>query len=442
VRLSLHAGVAASAALPGVATLAGCGSASNDSKVHALASRRSAPLGDGAQASKQRHRLRAGVLASLAGAIILGALTSPSSVMARTDQASHGMPSRIQAIIAAKKQYGQYHRIQPPIDIPALPARPPTGENLLITTCPVAVCQDVTNAAAQAAEALGWNVTQVDLPLTGPQPLIDMWQQVLQNPPDLMAYEGTEPDSQVQSYIDAAGADGVKIVDLAPKGTVISPSGPIYAEVNGSGVLALSGQLIGDAIVDNAPRGRGNVVWITDPTKAFFVPAQTALTNVVTGAGGKVDTLDISLNDVGSAVPGEVVDYVRTHPNVKYLAFALNDMTQGVPAALKAAGLAGRVKIISRAPSSSAIGDIRSGAQWAAVTEEVPSAGWRSIDQLARLVEGVSMTDAISDPVGWHMIIDKSNVGTDPDGPAVPGFPDSFLTAWHVNLAKATGTRR
>ncbi len=352
--------------------------------------------------------------------------------MASPDRHPHREPSRVRPIAAAKREYAKYHRVQPSIDIPALPSRPPAGKSLLVTTCPVAVCHLVSDPAAQAAQALGWNVTQVELPLTGLQPLVNMWQQVLHNPPDLMAYEGTAPDSQVQPYIDAAGAAGVKIVDLAPKGTIISPNGPIYAEVNGTNVLTLSGQLMGDAIVNNAPRGRGDVAWITDPTRAFFVPAQTALTNVVTSAGGTVDTLNISLTDVGIGVPGEVVAYVRAHPCVKYLAFALNDMTQGVPAALKAAGLAGRVKIISRAPSPSAISDIRSGAQWAAVTEEVPSAGWRSIDQLARLVEGVPMTNDISNPVGWHMIIDKSNVGPDPAGPSVPGYPDAFLKAWHL----------
>jgi ribose transport system substrate-binding protein len=392
--------------------------------------------------SRPWRRSRNGVLASVASAILLGALTSPSIATASLERNSHGKPShaqtfvavkRLRAIVAAKKEYSKYHKVQPRINIPALPSRPPSGENLLITTCAVAVCQEVTNPAAQAAKALGWNVTQVGLALTGPQPVIDMWQQVLQHPPDLMAYEGTVPDSQVQTYIDAAAAAGVKIVDLAPKGTVPSPNGPIYSEVNGPNVLTLSGKLMGDAVVDNAPRGRGDVVWITDPTKAFFVPAQTALTKIVKSAGGTVDTLGVSLTDAGTGVPGKVVDYVRAHPEVKYLAFALNDLTQGVPAALHAAGLARRVKIISRAPSPSAISDIRSGAQWATVAEEVPSAGWRSIDQLARIAEGVPMTDDIADPVGWHMIITKSNVGTRPAGPSAPGFPDAFLKAWHLN---------
>lgn len=387
-----------------------------------------------ARASTSRLRGRGAVLAGVVSVVTLAGFMSPAVAAASAGGVSRGESAREQAIDVAQVEYAKYHRVQAPIAIPVLPSPPPTGKNLLITTCAVTVCKVVSDAAAVAANKLGWNVNTVILPLGAGQAqgLTDMWNHVIANPPDLMAYEGTLPDSQVQPLIDQAAAKGVKIVDLAPKGTIISPTGPIYAEVNSPDVLALSGRLMGDSIVQDARRHRDHVVWITDPTRAFFVPAQTALTKVVTSAGGTVDTLGISLSDVGIGVPGKIVAYILAHPHLKYLAFALNDMTAGVPTALKAAGLANRVKIVSRAPSASAISDIQSGAQWKSVTEEVASAGWRSIDQLARLVEGVPMTADISNPVGWHMIIDKSNVGTNSTGPSVPGFPSSFLTAWHI----------
>lgn len=340
--------------------------------------------------------------------------------------------SHLVAAKAARTEYAKYHRTQPGLDIPVLAARPPSGKRLMVSTCPVAVCHLTTDPAVASATRLGWTVKEVELPLTGVQPVIAFWEQVLAERPDAVVYEGTVPDSQVQAYIDRAAAAGVKIVDAAPKGTVVSSSGPIYAQVNGPSVLALSGRLMGDAVVTSSRHRHARAVWITDPTRAFFAPAQAAFTSVLTSTGGSVDTLGIALADVGIGVPGAVVSYVKAHPHVRYLAFALNDMTAGVPAALKAAGLDKKVKIISRAPSPAGIKDIQTGRQWASVTEEVESAGWRNVDQLVRILTGVPLTADLSDPVGWHMIIDRSNVGTSVGGPQVPGFPSAFLAAWHL----------
>jgi ribose transport system substrate-binding protein len=380
-----------------------------------------------------------------AAAVVLAGV--PSSAVARAHHHPHGpshgsshghghphQPSpQEQAVAAAKAEYASYHKTQAPLAIPVLPARPPAGKTMVISTCAVAVCHLSTDPAVTAASMLGWTVKQVELPLSGPQPLIDLWQSVIADPPDLMVYYGYLPISTVQTYVDQAAALGVKIVDIAPKGTVVSASGPVRAEVNGPGVLRLSGQLMADAVVKDACRGKARTVWVTDPTRSFFLPAQTAFTDVITKTGGSVDTLSVALANIGTTIPGQVVDYVRTHPDVEYLAFALNDLTAGVPAALKAAHLDKRVKIIARAPTPAAVADIQHGDQWAAVTEEVETAGWRNIDQLARLAEGVAIPSDLVDPVGWHMIVDRSNIGTNPAGPAVPGFPDAFLKAWHLS---------
>lgn len=380
-------------------------------------------------------RVRRIVTMSSVAAVALVAGLQGSSMAAAQHQhpgRGHHHSPHFLAAQAARAEYAKFHKKQAGLDIPVLASAPPSGKRLMVSTCPVAVCHLTTDPAVASAKKLGWTVEEVELPLTGAQPVIDFWKKVLVELPDAVVYEGTVPDAQVQSYIDQAGAAGIKIVDAAPKGTVISPNGPIYAQVNGPGVLALSGRLMGDAVVTSSRHKHAHSVWITDPTRAFFNPAQAAFTAVLTATGGSVDTLGIALADVGVGVPGAVVSYVKAHPHVRYLAFALNDMTAGVPEALKQAGLGKRVKIISRAASPAGIKDIQTGKQWASVTEEVESAGWRNVDQLVRVLTGVPMSTDLSDPVGWHMIIDESNVGAAANGPQVPGFPSAFLRAWHL----------
>ena len=280
---------------------------------------------------------------------------------------------------------------------------------------------------AQAAGLLGWKVKMINVGLS-PQAVVSAWQQILQAPPDLLAYGEIVPDAVVSKQISEAASKKIPIVELAPEQVTdsASPTGPVYAQVSGTPDFAESGRLMGDAVVADAGIG-AKTVWITDPTLAIFKPAEAAFAAVVKAAGGSVDVLNVSENQIGQEIPSQVVSYVQSHPDVKYLAFSLNDFTAGVPEALKAANLENQVKIVSRAPSAANIRDIQTGAQWLTVVEETAAAGWRSVDQLARVVMGVPISHELANPVGWHQIIDKSNVGTKPVVPQTPGTPRGVL---------------
>jgi ABC-type sugar transport system substrate-binding protein len=125
------------------------------------------------------------------------------------------------------------------------------------------------------------------------------------------------------------------------------------------------------------------------------------------------------------------VSFVQRHPEIKYLAFALNDFTVGVPEALKAAGVAAKVKIVSRAPQLPNLKAIADGDQYAAVADEDVAGGLRGLDGLARALVGDPLDPCCRFPDGWHQIYRKNTV--DPSKPsATPGVPDSFLKAWRI----------
>jgi hypothetical protein len=385
----------------------------------------------------RRARVNAGRCVATMGIVLAVAAVlagcGSSSEGSGTSTSKHGSATAERAVAAAKAVFAQYVKPQPPITVPALPSRPPTGKTIVVMTCPILACVETTDPAVAAAKALGWKVTQVNQAVTGPQAGISAWQQVLANPPQLIAYGEVYPDSQLQKYITEAGAKGIKIAEIAPEGPVaLSAKGPIVSEVSGAPVFGTSGRLMGEAVVANAGVG-AQTAFFTDPTHPTFLPTQDAFTKVVTQAGGSVQVVDFSLANIGTKVASQVVSYVQSHPTIKYLAFVLNDATAGVPEALKAAGLSGRVKIISRNPSPANIKDIQTGAQWATVLEEVGSSGYRAIDQLARAVMGVPISPQLRDPDGWHMIITKSNVGQSTTVPPTPGSPAAFLKAWHLS---------
>jgi ribose transport system substrate-binding protein len=57
--------------------------------------------------------------------------------------------------------------------------------------------------------------------------------------------------------------------------------------------------------------------------------------------GCKVGVLNVSVTDVGTALPGKLVSYLQAHPDVKYVRAYYGDQFIGVPAALSSAGLQG-----------------------------------------------------------------------------------------------------
>jgi ABC-type sugar transport system substrate-binding protein len=346
------------------------------------------------------------------------------------DGTSAPVGSSSAAITAAKAEFVKYLKPQPAIVVPELPSKPPTGLSVTITGCPLPVCVSLTSPAVEAAKTLGWKVAFLQVGLT-PQAYQASLNQVLQSPPRLAAITSVTPDSFVSRELAAIARTGTEIAEIAPAGDNPSTGGPVKAAVNGAPEMAESGRLMGDAVV--ADGGKASSVFVWDSSfSSIWGPVKRNFTDVVAGAGGTVDVLDVSQANIGKSIPTQVTSYLQAHPNVRYVAFALSDLDAGVPQALRAAGLSSRVKLISRGPSITTLKDIADGDEWATVGEEDPSNGYRVIDQLARLVMNVPLSGDLRNPAGWHQIFIRSNVPGTSSVPTPPGYPEAFLAAWHL----------
>jgi hypothetical protein len=348
-----------------------------------------------------------------------------------TENAAETEGSGNAAVKAAEAEFAEYAKEQPPIEIPVLPKKPESGKTLTITTCPLPVCKSETEPAKEAAEELGWKVTTIEGALT-PQAYQTTMSQVATNPGEMVAISPVLPNSFIKEQLDELKAKEIPIVQMAPAGDNPSPKGPVLAAVTGPPQFAKSGQLMGDAVV-NDKKGAAKTVFIWDKALAgFWQPTLDEFKKVVEGAGGSVEVLEVSQEQIGKSIPTAVVSYVQAHPEVEYLAFALSDLATGVPQSLAASGLNEQVKILSRAPQATNIENIANGTEWLTVAEENVSAGYRSIDQLARILQGVELGE-LENPAGWHQIIDAENAGNYTEGVPTPkGFPEVFQEAWHL----------
>ncbi|TYB48212.1 sugar ABC transporter substrate-binding protein [Actinomadura chibensis] len=374
-------------------------------------------------------RLSTPVAALAAGALCLALAACGGDGGAEAD--GGGTSAAAKAVIAdAEAAFAKYTRPQPAAPVPALPAPAPRGKRLAVVTCALPVCVTLSDGAEEAARKLGWTVTTLQSNST-PQGFVSVMDQVAANPPDALAYIPAVPDSSIRPQLAKLQAAGTKITEISPQTAALTPNGPVQAVVFGQNDAALTGTLMGQAVVADAD-GPVKSVFVWDPSfTGSWGPIKDAYQKVLKGAGRPAGVLEVSNANIGKTVPSQIVSYLQAHPGTRYVALAVVDYNAGLDAALRAAGLAGKVKILSRAADAASLKAIQAGTQWASIGLELGAAGYRAIDQLIRLMTGVPLGDR-ADAAGWQQIYVKGNVTQTSDKPEPPDYARTYLTAWRA----------
>jgi ribose transport system substrate-binding protein len=89
----------------------------------------------------------------------------------------------------------------------------------------------------------------------------------------------------------------------------------------------------------------------------------------------------------GTTAPGTVVADLRAHPATNVAVFVSLQIAQGLPAAMRAAGLPG-ILTVGRGPIPGNLQDIKNGALTAALAIGAPVSTWTAVDSAPRLLEG------------------------------------------------------
>jgi ABC-type sugar transport system substrate-binding protein len=365
------------------------------------------------------------VAAALAIAACGSSASGAPSSAGRTGNATSGGDSP--GVASAKALVAQYSRPQAPLSIPPVLRQPTAGLNFTFVGCTVPGCDESDITAA--AQALRWHLNFIPYDVDSPQTFVAAFNQALQSSPAVFGYTGALPNDLVTSQLNEFASRHI------PTATVASTSG-LSDGVAGcyfcSPQFELDGKLMADIVAANAGSPQ-EIGYVTDPTlqKTSFAPVYQGFVSEIerTIPGSKIDIVDTSLDAPAAQNGSTVVSYVSSHPNVKYLVVAVAALTAGIPQALAQAGLAGKVKIVTRLLQTSNLAQVESGQIFASVASEDKTGNWRLIDALVRLSEGQKVYDP--EPVGWHQIITKQNVSAsmtlEPQG-----FPSAFLKAWHV----------
>lgn len=287
----------------------------------------------------------------------------------------------------------------------------------------------------EAATALGMKVQRVNIGAT-PDTVASGMDEVVRAKPDAVVVVGFDPQTFWSKQAKTLAAAGVPTVGL---GYIACDEvrDPCEADEAGSTLALVAtpeaeafGKLQAATIIAHS-KGSAQAVYFGDPQLGNSpIIAEAFTERMEQCAACSADTVDLSAADIGTKVPGQVVSYLQSHPDVKYVSLQFGDFAIGLPQALKAAGL-GDVRITSQASSKAQFDDISAGgAQIADIPVPYGYLSYVAADSIARLLVDQELTaEQVAMPL---MVMTEENLDVSDGGywPGVQEYEAQFRALW------------
>jgi ABC-type sugar transport system substrate-binding protein len=338
---------------------------------------------------------------------------------------------------AAEEELEQY--LTPPEGIPLtdeLESCPEEGKTIVVTENPQAVTRKTNDGLEAGAQLLGWTVVREPVG-TGPEDPQRAFDAALDRNPDAVLVSGN-PSSTFREQLDRATAAGVPVL-ISDNGEDVGVSGTTYTigldDFNQTG-------LWGKMNADYAAAQGAEHVLIVDLSlypilHAWAEGAAAELAEIAPDTA--VTTLDAQITDlVAGEIPARIVSEIQRNPDIDWVLLALGDMTTGLDAALRAAGLAEQVSIGGESASTANVAALQEGTEdaWTGFAAEIH--GMYRIDALARIFAGDDPTGNESYSELPTQLMTPDNIGDAPlddEGyyVGVPDYLDHFEGIWKAN---------
>jgi ribose transport system substrate-binding protein len=384
-----------------------------------------------------RKRIWFGSTAVLAA--ILAVMTACSSSggtatgSSSTAVGSSGSPTLSGGVAQAKANVAAAENF--PTTIPVtdpLPSKPPTGKTIVFLQCEEQSCPLEGQGLQAAARTVGWNVKILNFQAVNPATLVTALKTALQYHPVATVFSGVPQDvwKFVQPAYKVAGAVIIpSALATEPTGEAVLP-GRNYAQAESD-----LGSLLADAVIANADGEPAESLLVSVPAYTVYLPLVAAYKDETAKLcpGCKADELDLTLPQLQAGdLDSAVVSAVKRNPSIKYIVSVNGAFIDGLPDALKSAGLEGRYKIVSGKGASLDQQNVLDGKELETVNSSFLMAGWQDMDEAIRYAMGLPI------PAGDHrvvpLLLTKDNIGTPADSYDRPiDYAAQFEKLWLVN---------
>jgi ribose transport system substrate-binding protein len=234
----------------------------------------------------------------------------------------------------------------------------------------------------------------------------------------------------------------IPLFEIASSDPAEGPANGIYADIGGAEAQSQWGEIESDwAIVDS--EGKANVLDVNTPIYPVLLAQAEGEQKALEAncPSCQYDALNVTVNDLTTnAVPGEIVSYLQSNPDVNYIHFTAAQYETGVVSALRTAGLQDKVKIFGSAAQATQFKEIADGTSAAWQLDPQPEGFWALVDQMARVATG-SWSESEAAKAGlipWFLLTDKERAAefaksSDPyPWPGPEGYQEAFKELWKV----------
>jgi ribose transport system substrate-binding protein len=371
-----------------------------------------------------RHGIVLGVVAALAVSVAACGSSSSSNSASSSSAASLDQSSAPKPITSPPTGVG--------ITTP-MPSAPSKGKTFFWLQCELPICGKITQGVKAATTAAGWKYENLVFKAADPGAGLES---ALQRKPDAIGITGI-PSAAVKAQLAAAAKVGIPVVTCSAGPEQPSPS--TYAAICSHTTGPDGENQALWAVRDSG--GKANIVSVTIPS----FPSLAATVNGTADAVKKncpkctTDVLNLTVDDLGGGqVASKLIAYLQSHPKVNYVMFTFADLAAGVPEALKAAALDGKVTLVGNGGGEAQFKAVAGGAHEAWVAYPAVLEGWQMTDAAIRLVDGGKLPGNYQSQID-HLptyIVDTpttaKQLAPSYDWPGPAGYAEQFKKLWKV----------
>jgi ABC-type sugar transport system substrate-binding protein len=297
----------------------------------------------------------------------------------------------------------------------------PRGKSLVFISCGNTNCNLESDIIKTATDKLGWTLQTINTN-GSPEQVKAAWTQVVRTKPTGVLYTA-QPRSVFESELKQATANGTFVAACCTTDAATDGIDYVIGDQNSN---AQVGKDLA-ALVTVQAKGQANALYVDLPVFPILTAVKTAYEAALKQwcAACASDTMDMPLTSLGKDAPDKIVSYLRAHPKVKTVVLSVDSIGNGLPAALKAAGLQD-IYIVGEGPDTTVLQYMKQGLR--GPTNAFPY--WESmfamVDAVVRHVVG-DPVDAKPVPVDW--IVTKDNMPTAVDITVAELAIESFFPA-------------
>src|ERR687898_1983556 len=302
----------------------------------------------------------------------------------------------------------------------------PTGKKVAFISCGVEACEIQGDIIKQGAADLGWTAESIGTD-GSPEQLQNAFETALRQGADAVILNAVTR-AVVAKQLEQAQKQGVAFVTLSSVEKVGDGILANIADTRNSGRI---GEILAAKIVSDS-KGDSNTLYVNISAfqilRALGDQFKTSYQKYCPEC--EYGSIDIPVTSLGRDAPDRIVSYLRSHPETNHVVLSVsNALGAGLPAALRAAGLADKVELVGQSGDSQTFQDLQSGNIKAVIPYDYYTVDYLMLDALARHFAGAPLADG--QPPLWTVTAENMpEAATKGLFPVVPRYRDEFKKLW------------